>query len=123
MTIWLTILGVALLVTPSARAQSSGTEPPAPTTPAAAPVVPLPPAVAPNSPGMAPPPAAAPPALAADGNGAAVPPAPADQDRPIFERWWFWTALGAFAVTAVVIVAASSGPSTPRTDLGNMPAF
>lgn len=46
-----------------------------------------------------------------------------ESDPPIFEKWWFWTAIAAFAVTAVVIVATSSGPNTPKTDLGNMPAF
>jgi hypothetical protein len=45
------------------------------------------------------------------------------KDQPIYERWWFWTAIAAFAVTAVVIVATSSGPNTPKTDLGNQPAF
>jgi hypothetical protein len=30
---------------------------------------------------------------------------------------------GAFAVTAVVIVLASSDSGAPRTNLGNMPAF
>jgi hypothetical protein len=44
-------------------------------------------------------------------------------DTPIFEKWWFWTAITAVAVTAVVIVATSSGPSAPHTDLGNMVAF
>lgn len=44
-------------------------------------------------------------------------------DTPIFEKWWFWTAITAVAVTAVIIVATSSGPSAPRTDLGNMVAF
>jgi hypothetical protein len=51
-------------------------------------------------------------------------PTPArEPNPPIFERWWFWTAIAAFAVTAVVIVATSSGPNTPKTDLGNQPAF
>jgi hypothetical protein len=44
-------------------------------------------------------------------------------DTPIFEKWWFWTAITAVAVTTVIIVATSSGPSAPRTDLGNMVAF
>ena len=114
---------MVLLATTPAHAQRSGTDTQSPTTPPTAPVEPLPSAVASTTPGIAPPPAAAPPALAAEANGTAAPLAPTEQDRPIFERWWFWTALGAFAVTAVVIVAASSGPSTPRTDLGNMPAF
>ena len=55
----------------------------------------------------------------------ATAPAPVapESDPPIFEKWWFWTAIAAFAVTAVVIVATSSGPSPPKTDLGNMTAF
>lgn len=48
---------------------------------------------------------------------------PPVRQAPIFEKWWFWTAIAAIAVTTVVIVATSSGPSAPRTDLGNMTAF
>src|SRR5450432_4270600 len=48
---------------------------------------------------------------------------PPPSEAPIFERWWFWTAIAAVAVTAVVIVATSSGPSAPHSDLGNMVAF
>lgn len=51
---------------------------------------------------------------------AAVPPAPAPH---FYERWWFWTAIGAAAITTVVILAVASSPGAPRTDLGNMPAF
>jgi hypothetical protein len=54
---------------------------------------------------------------------AAPTPVASESEPPIFEKWWFWSAIAAFAVTAVVIVATSSGPVPPKTDLGNMPAF
>jgi hypothetical protein len=65
------------------------------------------------------------PSAVSDANGAtdlstAGAPAPA---QPFYQKWWFWTAVGAFAVTAVVIVLASSDSGAPRTNLGNMPAF
>jgi len=44
-------------------------------------------------------------------------------DEPFYVKWWFWTAVGAFAVATVVILAASSDSGPPRTNLGNMPAF
>jgi hypothetical protein len=38
----------------------------------------------------------------------------------MFERWWFWTAVGAaVVVTAVIIVVSSRGHAPPATDLGN----
>jgi hypothetical protein len=67
-----------------------------------------------------------PPAAGLPANAASAPSMmqePLVRQAPIFEKWWFWTAIAAVAVTAVVIVATSSGPSAPRTDLGNMTAF
>jgi hypothetical protein len=50
-------------------------------------------------------------------------PVTAAPHEPFYQKWWFWTAVGAFAVTAIVIVLASSDSGPPRTNLGNMPAF
>ena len=47
----------------------------------------------------------------------------AEPDTPIFEKWWFWTAIAAVAVTTVVIIASNSGSTPPTTDLGNKVAF
>lgn len=53
--------------------------------------------------------------------GAAPEPTP---DKPITQRWWFWTAVGAAVVTTVVvIVVATREPSPPASTLGNMDAF
>jgi hypothetical protein len=42
------------------------------------------------------------------------------QAPSLFERWWFWTAIGAAAAaTIVVIVLSSHGHAPPSTDLGN----
>lgn len=42
-------------------------------------------------------------------------------ERPsIFQRWWFWTAVGAAAAaTVAIIVVSSRGHAPPATDLGN----
>lgn len=111
-----------------ARAQADTTSPPPqpgelpPSAPPPAPaaIQPLPGTAI----GPAPYPATAPAPLvysATDAQRVGVSAAP--ERAPFYQRWWFWTAVGAFAVTAVVIIAASSGPTTPRTDFGNMPAF
>lgn len=72
-------------------------------------------------------PAAAPPVAASEPYGATDLTAPGEPapapDGPFYQKWWFWTAVGAFAVTAVVIVLASSDSGPPWTNLGNMPAF
>lgn len=69
-------------------------------------------------------PALAPPQTVAVGSESTGQPAPpVAADVPIFEKWWFWTAIAAVAVTTVVIVATSSGPSAPQSDLGTMTAF
>jgi hypothetical protein len=51
-----------------------------------------------------------------------TPPAAPDSG-PFYTRWWFWTAVGAAAVTTGAILIATSGSSPPHTDFGNMPAF
>lgn len=70
-------------------------------------------------------PAAPDPSAVSEAEAASVTPLPvAAAPAPHFyERWWFWTAIGAAAITTVVILAVASGPGAPRTDLGNMPAF
>lgn len=50
-------------------------------------------------------------------------PSAAPESGPFYTRWWFWTAVGAAAVTTVGILIATSGSSPPHTDFGNMPAF
>jgi tetratricopeptide (TPR) repeat protein len=58
------------------------------------------------------------------GPAAVAPPAapPAEEARPVYKKWWFWTALVAVAGGATVgIVLATSGTkevSLPGTDLG-----
>ena len=48
---------------------------------------------------------------------------PPSPEPPFYKRHWFWGAIGVVALTAVVIVVASSGPDQPDTNLGNMRAF
>jgi hypothetical protein len=43
--------------------------------------------------------------------------------EPFYQKWWFWTAVGAVTVTTVAIIIATSGSDPPHTDFGNMPAF
>lgn len=50
-------------------------------------------------------------------------PTAAPAHEPFYTKWWFWTAVGAVAVTTLAIVIATSGSSPPHTDFGNMPAF
>jgi len=49
--------------------------------------------------------------------------APPEPSPAFYERWWFWTAVGAVALTTLIIVATSSGSRPPSTDLGNKVAF
>ena len=56
---------------------------------------------------------AAPPPSAPAATVAAAPPPTGSADTPVYEKWWFWTAIGVVVVGAVVIVAASSGSTTP----------
>lgn len=125
-------LSLVVAITPGvatqASAQTAPTAPPAGAgivespagapTPGAGPVEPLP--------GAAPAPFAATVPAPSVYSATDAPPvgvAAASERAPFYRRWWFWTAVGAFAVTAVVIIATSSGPSAPKTDFGNMPAF
>lgn len=45
---------------------------------------------------------------------------PARADRPLWRRWWVWTAVGAVALgsAAAVWAATSSSPAPPDSDLG-----
>lgn len=44
----------------------------------------------------------------------------APEHPSVFERWWFWTAVGAaVAATVVIVVVSSRGHAPPATDLGN----
>lgn len=104
-------------------AKAAIAEPPA-TSPA--PVTPLPPAVPPPAP---PPPTGvgttAPVALEATNPTSpptttpvvenSNPPAP-DERKPLYDRWWFWTAVGAVVATGVVIgiVASRHDPACPE---------
>jgi tetratricopeptide (TPR) repeat protein len=78
--------------------------------------------VAPPPAETAPPPQPPPPDLSArqpaPSAGGAPPaavieiPAPATESPPVYKRWWFWTAVGAVAVGAVVTAVALSSSST-----------
>ncbi|MFL5308703.1 MAG: tetratricopeptide repeat protein [Polyangia bacterium] len=62
----------------------------------------------------APPPAQAP--LAAE------PPVVVAKPRPVWKRWWLWTAVGVAVgagITAAVLSSRSTAPTVPTTDLGN----
>jgi hypothetical protein len=120
----------ALLITLGAQAETD--PPPAPAGAAAATVPPE--SVAPTPPVAIPPPAAAPastplpaaapPAvMAAPGELAPLPPPP--EKPPFYRETWFWAVVGVVVLTATMITIglASQGPSTPKTDLGNMRAF
>lgn len=59
------------------------------------------------------------PAQAPSAGGPAV---IAAKPRPIWKRWWVWTAVGVAVgagITAAVLSSRSSGPTVPATDLGN----
>jgi tetratricopeptide (TPR) repeat protein len=74
----------------------------------------------------APPPAPAPtpaldaPAPAPEASLVTTTPAPPAAAAPVYERWWFWTAVGAVVVAAVVVgvVASSKGPQPYAGNLG-----
>jgi tetratricopeptide (TPR) repeat protein len=89
-----------------------------PVSPTSAPTVNETPAPAAVPAPIAPPPG--PPVLIAPASAAAIstpalaapPPAPEAEDRPIYERWWFWTAAGglvALGVVAVVVLSSGGG--------------
>ncbi|MCC6999080.1 MAG: tetratricopeptide repeat protein [Deltaproteobacteria bacterium] len=52
---------------------------------------------------------------------------PGDGPKPIYKKWWFWTAIGAVAVGATVAVVVLAGGSEevspPGSDLGNTVVF
>jgi len=122
----LVILFVALLCGTARGQMAPNTPPPVLSPPAApppAPNVPIEPLTAgPASSPMAPSPLLTPtPAAPVDAPPLAGPAVP--DDGPFYTRWWFWTAIGAAGVTTVAILLATSSPSPPHTDFGNMPAF
>ncbi len=62
----------------------------------------------------------APPATAAPAGAAQ--PAIAAKPRPLWKRWWLWTAIGVAVgagVTAAALSTRSTAPAVPVTDLGN----
>lgn len=105
-----------------ARAQSGPAASPPPAAAPAPTTVPIEPLTAGPvnaSPVVSPGPLAAP----APADAPLIVPAAAPDNAPFYQKWWFWTAVGAAAVTTVAILIATSGSSAPRTDFGNMPAF
>ena len=130
------VLGAVVATLGASRPAQAQTEPPpasAPPGPAAAapespPPAPPPPAAV--TPATAPLPAAPPPSsagaptmMAAPGELAPLP--PPEEKPPFYRETWFWAVVGVVVLTATMITIglASQGPSTPRTDLGNMRAF
>ena len=92
--------------------------PPVAVVPPAAPVTPttVAPLPAPPQPVTAAPPA---PVLEPGALAIAAAPAPAPTSTPVYEKWWFWTAIGAVVVAGVVVgVASSASPSRPACPSG-----
>jgi len=119
------VVGGVLVLLLSGTPVGAQTQPPPVGSSVAAPSAP----VQPLSPPPPPPPAVSLPPAALDAPRPTegyptveAQPAPAPA-TPLYKKWWFWTAIGAFAVTTVVIIAASSGSGPPQTELGNMSAF
>jgi hypothetical protein len=63
------------------------------------------------------------PYLGQPGATGAVLDAPPPPNEPIYEKWWFWTGIGALAVVGVVVAVSVSGQDTPSTYFGNGRAF
>jgi tetratricopeptide (TPR) repeat protein len=44
------------------------------------------------------------------------------ESKPVYKKWWFWTAVGVVAVggTVGVVAASSGGSGPPMSDLGNI---
>jgi hypothetical protein len=66
------------------------------------------------------------PAPASPPGAVLAPPAPgAPYDPPLYKRRWFWAGVGgAVAIgTVAAILAATGGPSPPKSMLGDMEAF
>lgn len=125
---------------PRGAAQPAAVAPPETSVPQAppGPIVPLPAAAQP-APAVAeaPPPAAPAPAPATDevapATAPALPAAPAPDasrsspvfvtaeaqqaEKPVYTRWYFWTAIGVLVVSTVIVAAATSS-SRPNCDLG-----
>jgi hypothetical protein len=50
--------------------------------------------------------------------------APPRRPTSVTDSWWFWASIGGVVVVTVAVLAiASGGPSTPKTQLGDMEAF
>jgi hypothetical protein len=50
--------------------------------------------------------------------------APPPRPASVTDKWWFWASIGGVVVVTVAVLAiASGGPSTPKTQLGDMEAF
>jgi tetratricopeptide (TPR) repeat protein len=79
------------------------------------PVVPIAAPVTAAAPPAAPPPAASEPAVTLT----SPPPADAaDQGRPVYTRWWFWTIIGVAVVGGTVAAIALSGGGKPHCPPG-----
>jgi len=131
----LLVISFIALVGAPARAQTAPNTPPMlppPAAPPPSPAAPIEPITGPTNGGptdatmgsgpLAPAPLLTPtPAAPADAPLLTAPASP--ESGPFYTRWWFWTAVGAAAVTTIAILIATSGSSPPHTDFGNMPAF
>ena len=49
-----------------------------------------------------------------------VPTAPPDGSRPLYKRWWFWTAIGAVVLTGVITTVVLTGGKSPSCDPGRI---
>lgn len=49
-------------------------------------------------------------------------PAPPPPDKPIYERWWFWTAVGVVAAGSVTAAAVASAPRAELPSYGTLNA-
>ena len=89
---------------------SAGTASPAPATPAGADAL--------TSVNLsAPPPGSVPIIDDASSSGTT---APADGPRPLYKRWWFWTAIGAVVLTGVITTVVLTGGESPSCDPGRI---
>jgi len=124
---WQLVIPFVALLASAARAQPAS-DAPAPSAPSPlAPVAPAPVEPITSGPINGPAPLAAAPLVAptpsAPADAPPLAPAPAPDNGPFYTKWWFWTAVGAAAVTTMAILIATSGSGPPKTDFGNMPAF
>ena len=77
-------------------------------------VVPLPPAAPAPAPSATTAPAM--PAVAAASTAPA--PGPESPSRPVYQKWWFWTLIGAGVVAGILIGVAASSGNTPLCPAG-----